>query len=152
MASIIVNPSPRSQIRTGFRYAMVKKTEKYAPFDAADYLESIDDVAAYLEIALEESADDPTAVPRAQALQIGLSPPLRGIGECSGLASFALSGSGDYSTTATVKPPHALREPDSSPRVRCSRSVRPHAARSSATRSASGGVASTPNLIGSPAR
>lgn len=31
---------------------MTKKTEKYAPFDVADYLDSIDDVAAYLEIAL----------------------------------------------------------------------------------------------------
>lgn len=44
---------------------MAKKTEKYTPFDAADYLDSIDGVAAYLEIALEESVDDPTAVPRA---------------------------------------------------------------------------------------
>ena len=44
---------------------MTKKTEKYTPFDAADYLDGIDDVASYLEIALEESAEDPTAVPRA---------------------------------------------------------------------------------------
>ncbi len=44
---------------------MAKESEKYIPFDAADYLDSIDDVVAYLEIALEESADDPTAVPRA---------------------------------------------------------------------------------------
>ncbi|GGR52278.1 putative addiction module antidote protein [Nocardioides luteus] len=40
-------------------------TEKYARFDAADYLDGLDDMAAYLEIALEDSADDPTAVPRA---------------------------------------------------------------------------------------
>jgi probable addiction module antidote protein len=38
---------------------------KYARFDAADYLEDLDDVAAYLEIALQESAEDPSAVPRA---------------------------------------------------------------------------------------
>lgn len=38
---------------------------KYARFDAADYLENLDDVAAYLEIALQESAEDPSAVPRA---------------------------------------------------------------------------------------
>lgn len=40
-------------------------SEKYAPFDAADYLVDLDDVAVYLEIALEESGDDPTALPRA---------------------------------------------------------------------------------------
>jgi probable addiction module antidote protein len=38
---------------------------KYARFDAVDYLEDFDDVAAYLEIALQESAEDPSAVPRA---------------------------------------------------------------------------------------
>ena len=40
-------------------------TETYARFDAANYLGDIDDVAGYLRIALEESHDDPTAVPRA---------------------------------------------------------------------------------------
>lgn len=40
-------------------------TEKYTPFDPADYLADIDDVATYLQIAVEESAEDPTAVPRA---------------------------------------------------------------------------------------
>lgn len=44
---------------------MTKKTEKYKRFDVADYLDGLDDIAAYLEIALEESVDDPTAVPRA---------------------------------------------------------------------------------------
>jgi probable addiction module antidote protein len=44
---------------------MTTKGEKYKRFDAADYLDGLDDVAAYLEIALEGSADDPTAVPRA---------------------------------------------------------------------------------------
>ena len=38
---------------------------KYTRFDAADYMEDLGDVATYLEIALQESADDPTAVPRA---------------------------------------------------------------------------------------
>ena len=41
---------------------MTRKTEKFKRFDVADYL---DDVAAYLEIALEASTEDPTAVPRA---------------------------------------------------------------------------------------
>lgn len=40
-------------------------TENYTRFDPADYLTDIDDVAAYLQIALEESGEDPTAVPRA---------------------------------------------------------------------------------------
>lgn len=34
-------------------------------FDPATYLESIDDVALFLKIALEDSPDDPTAVPYA---------------------------------------------------------------------------------------
>lgn len=40
-------------------------TETYRRFDPADYLDDINDVAGYLQIALEESAEDPTAVPRA---------------------------------------------------------------------------------------
>jgi len=40
-------------------------SEKYKRFDVADYLDDLDDVAGYLEIALAESGDDPTAVPRA---------------------------------------------------------------------------------------
>ena len=38
---------------------------KYARFDVAECLEDLDDVAAYLEIALQESAEDPSAIPRA---------------------------------------------------------------------------------------
>ena len=37
----------------------------HSRFDAADYLDNLDDVATYLEIALRESGEDPTAVPRA---------------------------------------------------------------------------------------
>lgn len=44
---------------------MTTKADKDSRFDAADYLDGIDDAAAYLQIALNESADDPTAVPRA---------------------------------------------------------------------------------------
>lgn len=39
--------------------------ETYQRFDAADYLDDFDDLAGYLQIALAESGDDPTAVPRA---------------------------------------------------------------------------------------
>jgi probable addiction module antidote protein len=40
-------------------------SEKYRRFDAADYLENLDDVAAFLEVALEDSVEDPSAVPHA---------------------------------------------------------------------------------------
>ena len=40
-------------------------SEQYKRFDAADYLETLDDVAAFLEVALEDSVDDPSAVPHA---------------------------------------------------------------------------------------
>lgn len=40
-------------------------TEKYTRFEPAGYLADIDDVVAYLQIAVEESAADPTSVPRA---------------------------------------------------------------------------------------
>jgi probable addiction module antidote protein len=40
-------------------------SEKYKRFDAADYLKDLDDVAVFLEVALEDSAEDPSAVPHA---------------------------------------------------------------------------------------
>ena len=40
-------------------------SQKYMRFDAADYLRDLDDVAMFLEVALEDSAEDPSAVPHA---------------------------------------------------------------------------------------
>lgn len=40
-------------------------TNRYKEFDPADYLDGMDDVVGYLEVALAESAEDPTALPRA---------------------------------------------------------------------------------------
>lgn len=40
-------------------------TTKFKPFDPADYIDDLDDAAAYLELALGASVEDPTAVPRA---------------------------------------------------------------------------------------
>ena len=40
-------------------------TDLYLRFDAANYLDDLDDVAGYLQIALEASGEDPAAVPRA---------------------------------------------------------------------------------------
>lgn len=39
--------------------------QTYRPFDVADHLHGLDDVAGYLAIALDDSADDPSSVPRA---------------------------------------------------------------------------------------
>ena len=40
-------------------------SEKYKRFDAADYLKNLDDVALFLEVALEDSTEDPSALPHA---------------------------------------------------------------------------------------
>ncbi len=44
---------------------MTTASEKYKRLDAADYLENLDDVAVFLEVALEDSAEDPSALPHA---------------------------------------------------------------------------------------
>ena len=49
-------------------------SEKYKRFDAADYLETLDDVAALLGVALEDSIDDPSAVPSAVPRHSASSP------------------------------------------------------------------------------
>jgi len=35
---------------------------KFTPYDSAEYLESIEDMANYLEAALDEAADDPSFI------------------------------------------------------------------------------------------
>jgi probable addiction module antidote protein len=45
---------------------MGDKSESFTPYDSADYLTGIEDVAAYLEAAIEEAGDDPAFI--AQAL------------------------------------------------------------------------------------
>lgn len=41
---------------------MSRSGETFAPFDAADYLKINEDIAAYLEAALEEAGDDPAFI------------------------------------------------------------------------------------------
>lgn len=36
--------------------------ETFTPFAAANYLNTVDDVAAYLEATIDESSDDPTVI------------------------------------------------------------------------------------------
>ena len=45
---------------------MSKKTDTFTPYDSADYLTGIEDIAAYLEAAIDEAGDDPAFI--AQAL------------------------------------------------------------------------------------
>ncbi|MGH8968538.1 MAG: addiction module antidote protein [Actinomycetes bacterium] len=45
---------------------MSKTTETFSPYDSAEYLVGIEDIAAYLEAALDEAGDDPAFI--AQAL------------------------------------------------------------------------------------
>lgn len=42
---------------------MNSRSDKYKPFHVADYLVDLDDIAGYLELAIQESAEDPSAVP-----------------------------------------------------------------------------------------
>ena len=44
---------------------MSKTTGTFSPYDSADYLTGIEDVAAYLEAALEEAGDDPAVIAQA---------------------------------------------------------------------------------------
>ena len=39
--------------------------EKFSPYDSADYLNSLEDIAYYLEAALEEAGDDPAFITHA---------------------------------------------------------------------------------------
>lgn len=41
---------------------MSKETETFTAYDSADYLTDIEDVAAYLEAAIEEAGDDPAFI------------------------------------------------------------------------------------------
>ena len=84
---------------------------KYARFDAADYLENLDDVAAYLEIALQESAEDPSAVPRALgviARSQNMSELARRVGMSRDGLYKALSADGNPTWSTILKVTNAL--------------------------------------------
>lgn len=90
---------------------MTKNNEKYRRFDAADYLESIEDVSTYLEIALEESADDPRAVPRALgviARSQNMSELARRVGMSRDGLYKALSAEGNPTWSTVLKVTNAL--------------------------------------------
>ncbi len=84
---------------------------KYTRFDAADYLEDLDDVATYLEIALQESAEDPTAVPRALgviARSQNMSELARRVGMSRDGLYKALSADGNPTWSTILKVTNAL--------------------------------------------
>lgn len=90
---------------------MTTANEKYQRFDPADYLDGIDDVAGYLEIALEESANDPTAVPRALgviARSQNMSELARRVGMSRDGLYKALSAEGNPTWTTVLKVTQAL--------------------------------------------
>lgn len=84
---------------------------KYGRFDAADHLEDLADVATYLEIALEESATDPSAVPRALgviARSRNMSELARRVGMSRDGLYKALSEDGNPTWSTVVKVTNAL--------------------------------------------
>ena len=84
---------------------------KFRRFEAGDYLDDLDDVAAYLEIALEESADDPTAVPRALgviARSQNMSELARRVGMSRDGLYKALSAKGNPTWSTVLKVTSAL--------------------------------------------
>lgn len=90
---------------------MSKTTETFTRYDAADYLTSIDDAAAYLEAAIEESGDDPTLI--AQALGTiarsgNVSELARRVGMSREGLYKALSADGNPSFATILKITHAL--------------------------------------------
>ena len=90
---------------------MSTHTETFAPFDAANYLNTVEDVAAYLEAIIEEGDDDPTAITRA----LGAVARSRNFSEIARQAGMsreglykALSAEGNPSLTTIIKVSHAL--------------------------------------------
>lgn len=85
--------------------------ETFAPFDSADYLNTFDDVAAYLEAVLENAEDDPRVI----AAALGAIARSRNLSEIARQAGMsreglykALSADGNPTLATVVKVAHAL--------------------------------------------
>lgn len=80
--------------------------EAYRRFDAAEHLRDIDDAVAYLQVALEESLEDPSAVPRALGV-IARSGNMSELARCAGMSRDglykALSGQGNPTWSTVLK-------------------------------------------------
>ena len=90
---------------------MNAKSDKYQPFDVADYLVDLDDVAGYLERAIEVYGDDPSAAPRAVgviARTQNMSALARRVGMSRDGLYKALSADGNPTWTTILKVTTAL--------------------------------------------
>ena len=90
---------------------MSTDTEAFIPFDPADYLNTVEDVAAYLEAIIEESDDDPTVIART----LGAIARSRNFSQIARQAKMsreglykALSAEGNPSLATVIKVSHAL--------------------------------------------
>lgn len=90
---------------------MSTETESFAPFDAANYLDTVDDVTAYLEAIIDESHDDPTVIARALG-SIARSRNFSQIARQAGMSREglykALSAEGNPSLATVINVSHAL--------------------------------------------
>lgn len=90
---------------------MSSSSDKVKPFDVADYLVDLDDIAGYLELAIEESAEDPSAVPRALgafARTRNMSELARRVGMSRDGLYKALSADGNPTWSTILKVTNAL--------------------------------------------
>lgn len=90
---------------------MNSNTENFAPFDPANYLNTVEEVAAYLEAVIDESNDDPTVIARA----LGTIARSRNFSQIARQAVMsreglykALSTDGNPSLATIIKVSHAL--------------------------------------------
>ena len=85
--------------------------ESFTPYDAADYLSGIDDVAAYLEAAIDEAGDDPAVITQALGV-IARSGNLSELARRAGMSREglykALSAEGNPTFATVMKVSHVL--------------------------------------------
>ena len=90
---------------------MSSDDERFAPFDAANYLNTGEDVAAYLEAIIDEADDDPTAIARALGT-IARSRNFSQIARQAGMSREglykALSAEGNPRLATVIRVSHAL--------------------------------------------
>lgn len=85
--------------------------ETFAPYDSADYLKTEEEIAAYLEAAMEEGGDDPACIARALGVVArarNMTALARQIGMSRVGLSKALSGEGDPRLSTVLKAAKAL--------------------------------------------
>lgn len=83
----------------------------FARYDTADYLETEDDIAAYLEAAMEEAGDDPAYIARALgavARARNMTALAREVGMSRVGLNKALSGEGNPTLATVMKVTKAL--------------------------------------------